>query len=93
MATTQASFCGCTGTPTVTLPPCLSRFASVVLFPPSALQSTVDPMVDVAVSSSSSTSYSAANVAAAAAAAAAVRSAHNFNKVGPCDLQAASKKI
>ena len=46
-------------------------------------------MVDVAVSSSSSTSYSAANVAAAAA----VRSAHNFNKVGPCDLQAASKKI
>ena len=57
------------------------------------LQSTVDPMVDVAVSSSSSTSYSAANVAAAAAAAAAVRSAHNFNKVGPCDLQAASKKI
>ena len=64
-----------------------------MLFPPSALQSTVDPMVDVAVSSSSSTSYSAANVAAAAAAAAAVRSAHNFNKVGPCDLQAASKKI
>ena len=63
-----------------------------MLFPPSALQSTVDPMVDVAVSSSSSTSYSAANVAAAAAAAA-VRSAHNFNKVGPCDLQAASKKI